>query len=274
MGTGPFRFVQYERGQFVIAERNAAYWRKNTPTWTAWCGASSPTNPPLPPRSKRRRGTADHLFAHGAGRPRALQEGRSLQGVHQGPGGKFVQQHAGVQRMRRKELSDVRVRRAIAHAIDVEFFIKNFLYGTAKPATGPIPSTSSFYPGGKQPYPFDRKRAEALLDEAGFKRGADGNRFTPQAGADPERRGRAAVRHLRAAVAGPGGHQGHGAAARHRRRAVDRLHATGISTWPRAGTQYRGDPAVSTTRLVPLRQPQGRALDLTSTAGNRPRSTS
>ena len=74
----------------------------------------------------------------------------------------------------------MRVRRAIAHAIDVDFFIENFLYGQAKPATGPIPSSSSaFFPGNKPPYPFDKKKSEALLDEAGYKRGADGIRFYP-----------------------------------------------------------------------------------------------
>jgi len=80
---------------------------------------------------------------------------------------------------RRKELADVRVRRAIAHAIDVDFFSENFLYGRGKRATGPIPSNSTeFYQGGSFPYPFDPKRAEALLDESGYKRGPDGNRFS------------------------------------------------------------------------------------------------
>ncbi len=32
--------------------------------------------------------------------------------------------------------------------------------------------------GNKPPYPFDKKKSEALLDEAGYKRGADGNRFS------------------------------------------------------------------------------------------------
>ncbi len=44
---------------------------------------------------------------------------------------------------RRKELSDIRVRRAIAHAINVPFFIDNFLGDFAKLGTGPIPSTST-----------------------------------------------------------------------------------------------------------------------------------
>ncbi len=51
---------------------------------------------------------------------------------------------------RRKELSDIRVRRAIAHAINVPFFIDNFLGDFAKLGTGPIPSTSTdFYPGAE-----------------------------------------------------------------------------------------------------------------------------
>ena len=31
VGTGPFKFVKYERGQYIIADRNANYWRPNAP---------------------------------------------------------------------------------------------------------------------------------------------------------------------------------------------------------------------------------------------------
>src|SRR5260370_15086523 len=81
---------------------------------------------------------------------------------------------------RRKELSDVRVRRAMAHAINVPFFIDNVLGDFAKLGTGPIPSTSTdFYPGPNTPqYPYDKAKAAALLDEAGFKPGAGGTRFS------------------------------------------------------------------------------------------------
>jgi len=81
---------------------------------------------------------------------------------------------------RRKELSDIRVRRAIAHAINVPFFIDNFLGDFAKIGTGPIPSTSAdFFPGPDTPqYPYDKAKAIALLDEAGFKPAAGGNRFS------------------------------------------------------------------------------------------------
>ncbi len=31
VGTGPFKFVKYERGQYIIADRNPDYWRPNAP---------------------------------------------------------------------------------------------------------------------------------------------------------------------------------------------------------------------------------------------------
>jgi peptide/nickel transport system substrate-binding protein len=81
---------------------------------------------------------------------------------------------------RRKELADIRVRRAIAHALNIPFFIENFLGAFAKRGTGPIPSVSTdFYPSDNGPqYPYDKALAVKLLDEAGFKAGAGGTRFS------------------------------------------------------------------------------------------------
>jgi peptide/nickel transport system substrate-binding protein len=75
---------------------------------------------------------------------------------------------------RRKELSDVRVRRAFIHALDLDFYAKRFDYGFSKRAQGPWPTGSSFFMPGVPDYPYDLKKAEALLDEAGLKRGTAG----------------------------------------------------------------------------------------------------
>jgi peptide/nickel transport system substrate-binding protein len=81
---------------------------------------------------------------------------------------------------RRKELADLKVRQAIAHAINVPFFIENFLGDFAKLGTGPIPSVSTdFYPGANTPqYPYDKAKAIKLLDEAGLRPGAGGTRLS------------------------------------------------------------------------------------------------
>ncbi|GEO18035.1 peptide ABC transporter substrate-binding protein [Microvirga aerophila] len=178
VGTGPFKFSRYERGQYVIAERNENYWRKGFPyldriVWhiipdkAAAAVALETGRVDISPYSTLSLADLDRLKND----PRFEVSGRGMEATS-------INNTIGFN-VRRKELSDVRVRRAIAHAIDIEYFNENFLYGLARPATGPIPSVSkAFYPGGEPPYKFDRKVSEALLDETGYKRGGDGFRFT------------------------------------------------------------------------------------------------
>jgi len=70
--------------------------------------------------------------------------------------------------------NDLRVRRALNHAIDVPTIIKEVLQGYAAPSTGQFPPSSWAYDPGVKPYAYDPARAKALLAEAGFKPGADG----------------------------------------------------------------------------------------------------
>src|SRR3954451_396305 len=178
IGTGPFKFVEYQRGQYIIAERNPSYWRKDLPyldrivwrfiTDKAAASAALESGQVL---------VSNYNSVSLADLERLKSDPRfevSTRGSEANAFNNTLEFNT-----RRKELSDVRVRRAIAHAIDVNFFIENFLYGEGKPATGPIPSSSpEFYPGGEPPYTFDKQRSETLLDEAGYKRGAGGTRFS------------------------------------------------------------------------------------------------
>lgn len=77
----------------------------------------------------------------------------------------------------RKPLDDVRVRKAIAHAIDKNFITKALMGGFATPADGPIMGSSPFAAADLVRYPLDLKKAAALLDEAGLKAGSNGERF-------------------------------------------------------------------------------------------------
>lgn len=75
-------------------------------------------------------------------------------------------------------LGDVRVRKALAHAMDKQFITERADYSVGKPATGPIASTSWAYEADVEPYPHDLAKAAALLDEAGYPLQADGTRFS------------------------------------------------------------------------------------------------
>jgi peptide/nickel transport system substrate-binding protein len=77
----------------------------------------------------------------------------------------------------KKPLSDVQVRKAIATAIDKKFITKALMGGFATEANGPIVAGSPLSSKDVTLYPFDLKKAAAMLDAAGYKANADGERF-------------------------------------------------------------------------------------------------
>ncbi|NPU12893.1 ABC transporter substrate-binding protein [Bradyrhizobium sp. 83002] len=178
VGTGPFKFVKYERGQYVIAERNADYWRANAPyldriVWKVITDRSAAA-------AQLEAGELHYSPFSGLTISDMARLGKDKRFIVSTKGNEGNARTNTLEfNVRRKELSDVKVRRAIAHAINVPFFIENFLGDFAKLGTGPIPSTSTdFYPGANTPqYPYDKAKAAALLDEAGYKPGAGGTRF-------------------------------------------------------------------------------------------------
>jgi peptide/nickel transport system substrate-binding protein len=72
-------------------------------------------------------------------------------------------------------LQDVRVRQAIAYATNRQAINKDLLLGLTQPASTDWDNTPYVNPDLK-PYPFDPNKAKQLLDDAGWKAGADGVR--------------------------------------------------------------------------------------------------
>jgi peptide/nickel transport system substrate-binding protein len=73
---------------------------------------------------------------------------------------------------------NLKVRQAVAHAIDRDAVLKVVNYGYGKPTSSPIaPGLKAFHDPAPTPYPFDLKKANQLLDEAGYPRGDKGVRF-------------------------------------------------------------------------------------------------
>ena len=71
-------------------------------------------------------------------------------------------------------VSDLRVRRAIMHALDRDAIADALGFGSTQPTTQIFSSTSPVFDAAlDKMYPFDQDRARALLAEAGLKNGAD-----------------------------------------------------------------------------------------------------
>ncbi|MBU1358164.1 MAG: ABC transporter substrate-binding protein [Gammaproteobacteria bacterium] len=77
----------------------------------------------------------------------------------------------------KKPLSDVQVRKAIATAIDKKFITKALMGGFAKVDDGPIVPSSPLATDDLVRYPVDLKKSASMLDAAGYKANADGERF-------------------------------------------------------------------------------------------------
>lgn len=86
-----------------------------------------------------------------------------------------------VDRPAHPELRDPRVRKALDTAIDRDRIVRDVWAGYAEPGASIIaPALKHWNDASIQPMPFDLDAANRLLDEAGYKRGADGVRLSRQ----------------------------------------------------------------------------------------------
>lgn len=177
IGTGPFRHEAFRPGEFQLLKRNPAYWGEGQPYLDEIVYRT------LPDRAAAANALESeeiHLAAFSAVPLSDLGRIGRVPGLKvytDGYEGLTYQMVVEINHTR-KELSDVRVRRAIAHAIDRDFVVRTIFQGTAVASTGPVPKNDpGFYTADVPNTGFDRARANALLDEAGYARGADGVRF-------------------------------------------------------------------------------------------------
>jgi peptide/nickel transport system substrate-binding protein len=256
VGTGPFKFAEYKPGEYYRLTRNPEYWSKDEPY------LDEIVYQVLPDRASAASALeAEEIqLAAFSAVPLAdlarISKVPGLSVVTKGYEGLTYELIVEINH-RRKELADLKVRRAIAHAIDKQFVVNTIFLGYAHIATGPVPSTDTqFYTPDVPIYDFNVAKADALLDEAGYKRGADGVRFklrllpapyfneTKQFGA-----------YLRQALAkiGIDAQLVNNDDAAHIK-AVYTDHAFDLAVGPPV---FRGDPAISTTILVQSGIPAG-----------------
>lgn len=68
-----------------------------------------------------------------------------------------------------ERLSDIKVREAIAHCVDVPQIIHSLLYDLGDPMNGPIQPAKKYYDKSLKPYAFDIEEAKKLLTAAGWE---------------------------------------------------------------------------------------------------------
>jgi peptide/nickel transport system substrate-binding protein len=256
VGTGPFRFAEHKPGEYYLLRRNESYWSKDQPL------LDEIVYRVLPDRAAAAGALeADEiqLAAFSAVPLADLDRISKVEGIEVVTKGYEALTYQLVVEInhRRKELADLKVRQAIAHAIDRDFVVKTIFLGYAATATGPVPrNDKQFYTAGVPAYPFDVAKANALLDEAGYQRGADGKRFGLKLLPAPYfNETKQFGDYLRQALAeiGIDAELVNNDSAAHQK-AVYTDHAFDLAVAPPV---FRGDPAISTTILVKSGIPDG-----------------
>ncbi|OLT11023.1 peptide ABC transporter substrate-binding protein [Pseudonocardia sp. CNS-139] len=160
-GTGPFRFESYDRAAGTVTlVRNDDYWGEPA-------GVERLIFRVIPDENARRQelaaGTIDGYDLPSPADWQALRD----DGFNVLVRPPFNILYLGINKANNPALRDVRVRQAIAHAIDRESLVRNQLPDGAVVATQFMPETVAGYAADLQPIPYDPDRARTLLAEAG-----------------------------------------------------------------------------------------------------------
>ncbi|HSE94518.1 MAG TPA: ABC transporter substrate-binding protein [Methylomirabilota bacterium] len=166
VGSGPFRFVGWKSDVSIRLERFEGYW-EGPANFREYLIRIIPD--PLTTELAFYAGTADEYVAQ-AHQVARLRDDRRFHAVQ-----RLVLGYTYIgYNMRRPIFQDLRVRRALGMAIDVDEIIRYVLYGQGERTTGPYPRQMPYYDPDVSPLPFDPEGAARLLAEAGWRRNSAG----------------------------------------------------------------------------------------------------
>ncbi|MDI5976580.1 ABC transporter substrate-binding protein [Amycolatopsis magusensis] len=187
VGSGPFTITEYQTNQLVRMKANPNYWRGAPKVdelqFVKFDNADAAVN-------ALKNGEVDLInrltstqFDALNGQPGITTNkavGRRYDELLINPGAQnFDRQPIGDGH---PALKDVRVRKAIARAIDPATIIDKVLGGYGEAPGGIVPpmfKTYHYAPGPAEKYTFDLAAANAALDQAGYPKGPDGIRVAP-----------------------------------------------------------------------------------------------
>lgn len=162
LGSGPFRFVSAEPDRDVVIERNPDYrGAKSRVARVRFLVVPDPTTRAL----ELRKGSADvAINAMTPDMVLTLEQESGLE-VLRAPG--TVLQYLAFN-LRDPILKDIRVRQALAYAIDRRPILQYLWRGFAQPAASVLPVQSWAYTSAVSLYNYDPAKARQILDEAGY----------------------------------------------------------------------------------------------------------
>ena len=173
LGSGPYRFVSWQKGVRVTLAANDSYWRGRPPFKTVTFQVVPDTATRIANLKTGRADIVRQLNPDDAAGLKGESRLQILSVPTERTGYLFINALYG-------PTKDVRVRRAIAHAINRQLLVDALLGGYGRPVSILLTPANFGYVEGLKGYSFDPARARQLLKEAGAE-GAEISFYTSPA---------------------------------------------------------------------------------------------
>ena len=164
VGTGPFKFVKWSRGNQIVLAANDTHWA-GRPALDRFIFRSIPDNSVRLMELQR-----GNLHAMEFPNPEEIPQIRSDAQLEL-----LMQSSLNIgylaMNMDKPPFDNIKVRLAINHAIDKATIIEQLYQGTGIPAKNPIPPTLWSYDDSIEDYDYNPELAKQLLAEAGYPNG-------------------------------------------------------------------------------------------------------
>ena len=166
IGTGPFRLAEWVRGDRIVLVRNPEYHAKSIPRLDKIVFRFIPD--PNAALAALKAGDVDaSLFGLGPEHVQELQKDPRFQVIV----GDTTNDVILAMNNSRKPYADVRVRRAITHAINKADVLKGAMFGMGRILGSNVDPLNPYFVDLAGAMPYDQARAKKLLAEAGYPNG-------------------------------------------------------------------------------------------------------
>jgi peptide/nickel transport system substrate-binding protein len=175
VGTGPFKYASWERGQRVVLEKNPGYWRFPVKLDRV---IYRPIVEDQARLTELLTGALDLIVGTPPDYVGQLEANPKVTLLKQ------VGAHVwylGINNQK-KPFDDKRVRQALNYAVNKDAIVRDVLKGTGALSVGPVLPKTWGADGGLKPYPYDPERAKKLLAEAGHPNGFTTTLWVPESG--------------------------------------------------------------------------------------------
>ncbi len=168
VGTGPFTLARWDRGDRIVLKKNADYHVKALPRLEQVTFRFIPD--PNAALAALQAGDIDVLgFGLGPESVDAVRRSPSLQLIL----GETTNDVILALNSSKKPYSDVRIRRAITHAVNKDEIVKGAMFGFGRVLGSNVDPLNPYFVDMSRAVPYDPDRAKQLLAEAGYPNGLD-----------------------------------------------------------------------------------------------------